>query len=186
VLDEPDRVSTQIVRVLGRRSVRDVVRRRFFKDHLSRYSKSRRKAPIYWPLAVPSGSWAVWVYAPALCRETLYAIAGAAADRLSTAETEIVRLERERDAGGAGRSPREVATALDAEAQLAEELRVFRAEADRIASLGWDPDLDDGLVLCAAPVAGLFPAWKDAAIARGELRAGKYEWATVARWKDQL
>ena len=59
-------------------------------------------------------------------------------------------------------------------------------EADRIANLGWEPDLDDGAVLNAAPLADLFPAWKDAAKYRKELRKGKYEWATVAQFADQL
>jgi hypothetical protein len=79
-----------------------------------------------------------------------------------------------------------VANALEFEEQLAEELRQFRDEAERIAGLGWEPDLDDGIILCAAPLADLFPAWRDAAAARREIEAGKYPWATVSRWVDQL
>jgi hypothetical protein len=126
------------------------------------------------------------VYAPALTRETLFAIAGFASERLDHAEAEIRRLLREREAGGAGRPDRSVASALEAEEKLAEELRLFRDEADRIAGLGWEPDLDDGIILCAAPLAGLFPAWKDAAKARKEIKAGTYPWATVSKWADQL
>ena len=128
----------------------------------------------------------MWVYAPALRRETLFAIARHAAQRLDHAEAEIRRLVRERESGGAGRSDRAVANALAAEESLAEELRRFRDEAERIAGLGWEPDLDDGIILCAAPLADLFPAWRDAAAARRDLKAGKYDWATVARWADQL
>lgn len=181
-----DAVLSDAVGVLGRRGVRDYLRKAFFKAHLSKYSKSRRKAPIYWPLTVPSGAWGVWVYAPELRRETLFAIARYAGERLDQAEAEIRRLVRERDAGGAGRSDRAVANALDAEESLAEELRRFRDEAERIAGLGWEPDLDDGIILCAAPLADIFPAWKDAATARKDLKAGKYDWATVAKWADQL
>ena len=183
---DADAVVTELLRIVGQRSVRSHLRRGFFKEHLSRYSKSRRRAPIYWPLYVPSGNWGVWVYAPMLSRETLFAIARVATDRLSGAEAEIRRLQRERDAGGVGRSPREVADALESEERLAEELRGFRDEAERIAGFGWDPDLDDGIILCAAPLADLFPAWKDAATARNEIKAGKYPWATVSRWADQL
>jgi hypothetical protein len=135
---------------------------------------------------VPSGAWGVWVYAPAFSRETLFAVVRTAAGRLDAAEAEIRRLRRERDAGGAGRSAREVVTLLEAEENLAEELRRFRDDAERIAGLGWEPDLDDGIVLCAAPLATLFPAWRDAATARDELRAGGYSWATVSRWAGQL
>jgi hypothetical protein len=51
---------------------------------------------------------------------------------------------------------------------------------------GCSPDLDDGIVLCAAPLAGLFPAWPDAAGERAKLRKGAYPWATVARWREAL
>ncbi len=182
---DPTAVLQDMVGILGR-DLRQHLRRQFFREHVTRYTKSQRKAPIYWPLYVPSGAWGVWVYAPAFSRETLFAVVRTAAGRLDAAEAEIRRLRRERDAGGAGRSAREVVTLLEAEENLAEELRRFRDEAERIAGLGWEPDLDDGIVLCAAPLATLLPAWRDAATARDELRAGGYPWATVSRWAGQL
>jgi hypothetical protein len=186
LFDDAEGECSRALASVGRKTVRQYLRRQFFKDHLGVYTKGRRKAPIYWPLYVPSGTWGTWIYAPALSRETLFAIAKAAADRLEAAETEIRLLQRERHSGGAGRSVREVANALESEEQLAEELRRFRDEAERIAGLGWEPDLDDGIILCAAPLADLFPAWRDASGARGEIKAGKYPWATVSRWANQL
>ena len=40
-------------------SIREYIRKPtgFFADHLHRYSKSRRKAPIYWPLSTASGTY---------------------------------------------------------------------------------------------------------------------------------
>jgi hypothetical protein len=183
---DPAQQLADVAKALGRRTLRECIRRDFFKSHLRRYSKSRRKAPIYWPLYVPSGTWGVWVYAPGLSRETVFAVTRAAADRLDAAEREIQRLQRERDSGGAGRSARQVASALEAEERLAGELRRFRDEAERIALLGWEPDHDDGTLLCAAPLAGIFPAWRDAAIARREIKAGNYPWAAVSRWAGEL
>lgn len=176
----------EVLDLLGGKDIRNHLRGRFFRDHLSRYSRSRRKAPIYWPLYVPSGKWGVWVYAPTFTRETLYAIAAEALRREGHSLAEVARLERERAAGDSGVTAKALDKALDDERKLGEELRRFRAEAERIAGLGWEPDLDDGIVLCAAPLADLFPAWKELAKYRDELRAGKYEWATVARWADQL
>jgi hypothetical protein len=184
--DSSDQHVADLAGALGRRSLRDYMRRDFFKAHLSRYSKSRRKAPIYWPLYVPSGTWGVWAYVPALAREGLFAITRAAGDRLDAAEAEIRRLRQERQVGGAGRSARQVAAALESEERLAGELARFRDEAERIAGLGWEPDLDDGIILCAAPLAGIFPAWRDAAAARNEIRAGQYPWASVSRWASRL
>lgn len=186
IFQDPATTVSEMLELLGRKTIRDYLRTRFFKDHLSRYSKSRRKAPVYWPLTVPSRNWGVWVYAPMLTRETLFAVARETARRERLAAEAIARLEREQAEGGAGRSARKVAAELDAEQKLHEELRQFRAEAERIAGLGWNPDLDDGIVVCAAPLADLIPAWSDATKARDELRKGRYEWATVAEWADQL
>jgi hypothetical protein len=157
-----------------------------FADHLSRYTMHRRKAPIYWQLQVPSKTWGVWLYAPKLSREMLFAIVREAEQRQRLAKQQIGHLQREAETGSGGRKVSEVAKELEAEQKLAVELETFRAEAERIANLGWDPDLDDGMVLNAAPLADLFPAWGDAAKYRKGLRAGKYEWATVARYADQL
>src|SRR5437764_8563406 len=66
----------------GARDLQSWLRGRFFGDHLKDYSASRRYAPIYWYLAVPSREWGLWVYAPALSRELLFAIAAAARDKL--------------------------------------------------------------------------------------------------------
>ena len=186
LLNDPDDKVAEMLSILGRRAVRDHLRRQFFKDHLSRYSKSRRKAPIYWPLTVPSRGWGVWIYAARLTRETLYAIASEAGRRERLGVEAIARLQREQQEGGAGRPARKIAEELDFEEKLTEELRRFQNEAERIAGLGWEPNLDDGILLCAAPLADLFPAWPDAEKARDELRKGEYEWASVARWAEEL
>ena len=186
VFGEPADILAELREILRRTDIRDHLRKQFFKDHLSRYSKSRRKAPIYWPLTVPSRNWGVWVYAPTFTRETLYAVASEAGRRERLASEAMTRLRREQRGGAGGRAARRVSEELDAEEKLAEELRLFRLEAERIAGLGWEPDLDDGIILCAAPLADLFPAWPDTRTARAELRRGMYPWATVAAWADRL
>ena len=128
----------------------------------------------------------MWVYGPTVSREALYAVASEAARRERLADEAIARLQREQQHGGPGQSGRAIAEELDTEEKLAEELRLFRAEAERVAGLGWEPDLDDGMLLCAAPLAKLFPAWPDAKKARDELRKGHYGWATVSQWAGRL
>ena len=167
-------------------SLEGFLRGQFFKSHLSMYSMSRRQAPIYWQLQVPLKSWGVWLYAPRLSREMLFAVVREAEQRLRLADQQIGHLQREAETGDGGRKTAVVAKELEAEQKLAVELGSFKAEAERIANLGWVPDLDDGMVLNAAPLADLFPAWKEAAKYRKELRSGKYEWATVAQYADQI
>ena len=185
-VDDADRLLADLMQHLAGRDLRDHLRKHFFKDHLTRYTKSRRRAPIYWPLHTPSRRWGLWLYAPSLTRETLYAVEAAATARLQAAQTAIRRLSGNQAEGAAGLSARQTAAALDAEQQLAEELTRFRQEAERVAGLGWEADLDDGIVLCAAPLAGLFGAWPQAAKERENLKAGKYPWASVSRWAEDL
>ena len=42
-------------------NVRRWLQKNFFKEHLKQYSKSRRKAPIYWPLSTASESYTLWI-----------------------------------------------------------------------------------------------------------------------------
>ena len=167
-------------------AVRGIIRRSFFRSHLATYTSRPRKAPIYWQLQVPSKKWGVWLYLPRISREMLFAVVRETEQRQRLAEQQITALQHEYDDGGAGRTLSAVSKELDAEQKLAVELVTFRDEAERIANLGWDPDLDDGAVLNAAPFASLFPAWKDAGKYRTELRQGKHTWSTVSKYADQL
>ena len=45
-----------------------------FQAHVRQYSKSRRKAPIYWQLATPSASYSVWLYIHAFTKDTLFRV----------------------------------------------------------------------------------------------------------------
>ena len=74
----PHDLAQLIEEVLGRvgapvpGDVRLWLQRDFFPLHLKQYAKSRRKAPIYWPLSTPSGSYTLWLYYPSLNSQTLY------------------------------------------------------------------------------------------------------------------
>ena len=180
------KVDDSLAILMSKPDLAKYLRSSFFKSHLSRYSMSRRRAPIYWQLQVPSKTWGMWLYMPRLSREMLFAVVRETEQRQRLAEQRVATLQREYDDGGAGRTIAAVSKELDAEQKLAVELVAFRDEAERIANLGWEPDLDDGAVLNAAPLASLFPAWKDAAIYRKELRQGKHTWSTVSKYADQL
>lgn len=168
--------------LMARPDLSRFLRTRFFQKHLTMYSVSRRRAPIYWQLQVPSKTWGIWLYAPKLSREMLFAIVREAEQRRQLAERHIDRLQREISSKDTGRRASHVAKELESEQHLAVELARFQAEAERIANIGWEPDLDDGMVLNAALLADLFPAWSDAMKYREELQRGKYEWATVSRY----
>jgi SAM-dependent methyltransferase len=183
VLVQGDKLLADAVGVLNRPTLRDYLARAFFKEHLSRYSESRRQAPVYWQLTIPSGAWSAWLYAPRFSREMLYALVTFADHRLANA-AERIRSPQD-DAIG---SARERAKAIDEERTLAVELQELRDDVARLAGLGWQPDLDDGFVLCAAPLAKWFPrnAWRQLSEELSAIKSGAYPWATVHKFREVL
>ena len=165
------------------REVRDLRRQlrwRFFAAHVNDYSASRRYAPIYWYLAVPSREWGLWVYAPALSREMLFAIAGSARDKLRRLRDQAGQLRRSH----LGTGDRAAAERVEWLESLTAEIEQFAEYADKVAQSGWKPDLNDGLILCAAPLEQLFAddAWRQRVAGhRRDLEMNKYSWATVQR-----
>ena len=182
-LPEGESLLADAVDVLGKRSLRELLARGFFKEHVSRYSKSRRQAPVYWQLTIPSGSWSAWLYAPRFSREMLFAVVALADHRLAGAAERIRSLQK--DTAG---SDRQRATSVDAERTVAGELQELRDDVARIAGLGWQPDLNDGFVLCAAPLAKWFPrtAWHQLSEQLASIKRGDYPWATLHKFRDAL
>ncbi len=186
-------IEAELCELLGVRGLRGHLRRPagFFADHLSRYSRSRRRAPIYWPLATESGSYTVWLYYPRLTGDTLYrAVTEHLEPKLGRVEQRLARVEAEqREASGreAARLAREAGELVG----LRDELRELRAELLRVAELPYRPNLDDGVQITAAPLWALFrhrpwrnvlrDTWK-------KLERGDYDWAHLAYaiWPERV
>lgn len=177
--------------------------RDFFQDHLKRYSKSRRKAPIYWPLSTPSGSYTIWLYYHRLNDQTLYMVVN------KYVEPKIAEVQKAVDnmQYAVGARERGITDSLhtaynqlptstlrkqleDARTFLG-ELRDLREELLRIAALPYRPDLNDGVMINAAPLHKLFrlrswakateDCWK-------KLVKGDYDWAHLAYtiWPERV
>jgi hypothetical protein len=160
--------------ILGVKSLRDYFRKSagFFADHLKRYSKSRRQAPIYWPLSTASGSYTLWVYYHRLTDQTLHTCL---ADFLLP---KIAATERELDAARANNTAN--AGKLQ---EFLDELHALREELERIIKLPWSPNLNDGVLITASPLWKLFrlPKWqKDLKACWEKLSKGEYDWAHLA------
>lgn len=160
----------------------------YFEVHIRRYSKSRRKAPIYWQLATPSASYSLWLYAHRLTRDSFFQIQkDIVGPKLMHEESELSRFVR--DSGPTSTSEQRKAVA--AQEAFVAELRAFRDEIARIAPL-WNPNLDDGVVITSAPLWRLFPqhkAWqKELKGYWDELCAGKYNWSHLAMhlWPERV
>lgn len=168
--------------------LRRTLARDFFPFHIRRYSKSRRKAPIYWQLATPSASYSVWLYLHAFSADTMYKVQNDyVAPKLKHEEQKLDSLRREHGDDPAASQRKEQA----AQEAFVEELRTLLDEVKRVAPL-WKPDLDDGVIINFAPLWRLVPhhrSWqKDCKATWDALCDGEYDWSHLAMhvWPERV
>lgn len=162
--------------------------KQFFPLHIKMYSKSRRKAPIYWQLATLSASYSIWLYIHAFSKDTLFRVQNDyAAPKLAHEERRLELLIRELREKATPAQRKELA----AQEAFVEELRAFLEEVKRVAPL-WNPNLDDGVLINFAPLWRLVPHFKPW---QKELKAtwdalceGKCDWAHLAMhlWPERV
>ena len=169
-------------------SMRSWIANQFFDKHRERYSKSRRRAPIYWQLATPSATYSVWLYYHRFTRDTLFRLLNDhVVPKLQHEERKLTGLTRD-----AGRNPSaSQRKEIDTQEQFVAELRAFRDEVARVAPL-WNPDLNDGVIINFAPLWRLVPhnrSWqKECKKVWDKLVAGDYDWAQLAMdlWPERV
>ena len=185
-----DEVWTQIESVFGQdqNPVRTWIRSGFFDFHIGRYSKSRRRAPIYWQLATPSASYSLWLYYHRLTRDTLYrALNDYATPKLKYEERKLTSLTQDAGPNPSASQRKEI----NAQDSFVAELGAFLGEAARVAPL-WNPDLNDGVIINFAPLWRLVPqnrSWqKECKKVWDKLVAGEYDWAHLAMhlWPERV
>lgn len=169
-------------------SLRVWLAKEFFPLHIKMYSKSRRKAPIYWQLATPSASYSVWLYIHAFGKDTLFRVQNDyVAPKLAHEERRLEALTTELRDGATAAQRRHLA----AQELVVEELRFLLDEVKRVAPL-WKPNLDDGVIINFAPLWRLVPqnkGWqKELKSTWDALCEGKYDWAHLAMhlWPERV
>jgi hypothetical protein len=162
------------------------LQRDFFAFHLQRYSKSRRKAPVYWPLSTASGRYTLWIYWPMLSSQTLY-----------TAINDFVEIKLKQVGGDVALLRSKATTRAREDEVQFEELQAFELELielrDTLLELAptYKPSHDDGVPISAAPLWPLFrhkPWQKILKDTWAKLEKGDYDWAHLAMnyWPDRV
>jgi hypothetical protein len=181
---------TDVGAALGRRDgeVGGWLGKAFFDHHLKTYSRSRRKAPVLWPIGTKSGSYLVWLYAHRVSADSLFQVLhDIVLPKLGVEERELTHLRQ--DAGTAPSASQR--KAIDAQERLVAELREMRDELETVAPL-WAPDLNDGIVVVLAPLWRLFAhhrTWSNELKKHwGKLARGDYDWAQLAMhlWPERV
>lgn len=186
--DRADAIEQEFVSALGVGSLRDYLRRvnGFFAEHLSMYTKGKRKAPVYWPLSTAAGSYVLWVHYLSLTSQTLY-----------TAVNDFVEPKRKQfgaqvavlRAKGSART-REDEKQLEALQSFDLELIELRDTLLKLAPT-YKPSHDDGIQICAAPLWPLFrhkPWQRVLKETWTKLEKGEFDWAHLAMnyWPDRV
>jgi len=160
----------------------------FFEHHLKTYSKSRRKAPIVWPIGTRSGSYQVWLYAHRVTGDSLFRVLNdLIVPKLNAEESRLVRLRQE-----AGPNPSaSERKAIDIQEKFVSEMVELRELVEGLAPL-WAPDLNDGVVIVLAPLWRLFghhkPWMRELKKHWEKLVNGDYDWAQLAMhlWPERV
>ncbi|HEX9608117.1 MAG TPA: hypothetical protein VF962_12875 [Gemmatimonadaceae bacterium] len=183
--------STQVVAVAtvaAGTDTRGYFANEFFGQHITRYSRSRRKAPIYWQLATPSARYSVWLYLNALTKDTLYKVQSEyVAPKLAHEERRLESLRLE-----LGERPKSSdRRALASQESFVDELHAFLDEVKRVAPL-WKPNPDDGVIINFAPLWRLVPQhrqWQQELKATWDaLCDGEHDWVHLAMhlWPERV
>ncbi len=184
-----DTITDEACAILGAKSLRDWFNSPsgFFAGHLKRHSKSRRQAPIYWPLSSPKGLYTVWLYLHRLTTDTFFTVLrDHVKPRLEDEERHVFNLKQQAGPSATPSQARDIAAAEE----LVEDLRALRDELQHIAPL-WRPDLNDGVIINHAPLWRManHAPWRKALKETWEsLVAGKYDWAHLALhlWPERV
>jgi len=185
--ERAEAIEKEACEILGVRELRDYFRKPgnggFWVDHVKRYSKSRRKAPIYWYLRSAKGNYGLWLYYHRLDKDILFkALLNYVEPKIRLEENRLKTLRgRKEAAGNSGREAKQIEMDMDRQEQFVSELHDFKDKLRRAADLHLEPDLNDGVVLNIAPLWELVP-WKEAKEYWEELVEGKYEWSSIGKY----
>jgi len=168
--------------------------RTFWRDHLQTY----RYRPIYWLLQSPRRALTVYLYHERVTRDTLFVVKTeivAPTRRLLQAHLQEQEAQAAASSGRVRQRARKQAEALQA---ALDDLAAFAEALERVLQNGYEPDLDDGVLINLAPLYELVP-WPRKKKVRGRsvseleaiwraLEAGEYDWAHLAMryWPDRV
>jgi hypothetical protein len=182
--------------VLGDGNPESLLRRYLERDFWKRHLQQYRKRPVYWLLQSPAKSFSVYVFHERATSDTLPLIMGTryVSGKINQLKnrTDEVRTEM-KTAEGRARKMLEKdledleTKLLDLESFEAAIRRVLEHKDERGETVGWTPELDDGVILNLAPLRELMPSWKEPELFWQELEEGKYDWSYTAMryWPDR-
>jgi N-6 DNA Methylase len=184
-----------IEQATGGKSLASYLERDFFKDHVQRYGKR----PVYWLLQSPKRGFGVYVFHERITKDTLYVIQGNQylGGKINQVQGQVDELHSAAQGLPQGRERKQVERELDDAQNLLTELESFAqalkavtsATNERGEEVGWNLEIDDGVLINLAPLHTLMPAWStEPKKAWESLRKGEWDWSHTAMryWPDRV
>ncbi|RLB40594.1 MAG: hypothetical protein DRH12_09830 [Deltaproteobacteria bacterium] len=167
-------------------ALRQYLGAKFFKEHIQQY----RKRPVYWLLQSPKKKYGVWVFHERITKDTLYRILGEeyVGAKIRLLESRMKELQKALEEAQ-GREKRRLEKEL---ANLGDELTDVKEFARRIEAVlqrGYEPHIDDGVLINMAPLWELLPSWQaEPKKCWQALERGDYDWSHMAMnyWPERV
>ncbi len=174
----------EIIQVLGGDLPRFLERDFFAKWHIPQY----RKRPVYWFLQTARKNYGLYLFHERLSADSLFLIQEKyIQQKIALEQNRLAELRGRIAATAEGREKRALEKETEKGENLIDELNEFLYKVKTILDQGYDPDIDDGVILNIAPLNELTP-WAEPKKYWGELQKGKYDWAHLAMkyWPDRV
>ena len=146
-----------------------------------------RKRPIYWLLQTANKNYGFYIFHERIEKDTLYKLQRNYMDpKLHWVNQQIRELDK-RIAAAGGPEARRLAREKERLEELYQEVKEFAEKVNNVLNLkdetgrvvGFDPDINDGVILNIAPLHELIP-WNEPAKYWEALQEGRYDWAHIA------
>ena len=172
--DKANDIEYELCQLIGYETLQDYFDspQGFFDYHFKRYTKSRRKAPIYWPISTEHGEYTIWVYYPKLSQNTLPKIVLMLGVEIEEIRSKLTSAQLKHDKVEENRLR---ITLTDLEGMV--------TSLHDVIDLPYKPNHDDGVPVTAAPLAGFFAhtQWRNECNRNLEcLNKGTYDWSHLA------
>ena len=167
------------------------IRRFLERDFFTKWhTKWYRKRPIYWLLQSPKKLYGLYLFHERLKKDTLFIIQRKYVDvkinltrQLMTDKHEAAKKTTD------ARERRKLNKEADEQEKLLDDLEEFAKRLKAITDRGYDPDINDGVILSMAPLWEVIPSWSKEPQKYWEgLERGDYDWAHIAMkyWPERV
>ena len=175
-----------------RQKFRRFMERDFFSKH---HLKMYRKRPIYWLLQTKGKNYGFYIFHERMDKDSLYKLQRNYIDpKLNWIEQRIRELTN-RMGSSEGPEYRRLERKREKFEDFYQEVKEFLQKVNEVLNkkdktervVGYNPDINDGVILNMAPLYELIP-WSEPAKYWKELEEGQYDWAHVAMryWPERV